>query len=71
VLAEWIERLGQDVETLVQAPVAWKEGPREVEIDEMKQAQLRALGYVVPTAGEGEEKGQPRRRRAERKWGDE
>lgn len=41
------EDLARELESFLEGGVAWGQTP-EIEIDEMKAAQLRALGYVVP-----------------------
>lgn len=66
-----IRDFAKDLETFVQAPVAWGETP-EIEIDEMHQAQLRALGYVVPAMGKPKpEEGEQQGAKAPRKWGED
>jgi arylsulfatase A-like enzyme len=76
--------LGQQLEAFLAQPVVWGEAP-EIEIDEMKQAQLRALGYVVnaapKAAGAGPEDGAadagadeepaPQVRRRPKRWGED
>ena len=62
--------LSADIAELVQKGVAWGETP-EIEIDEMKQAQLRALGSVVPRGGDQLEREDDERAPAPKKWGED
>ena len=43
---EWAAPLRIELESKMQEPLAWGE-PEDVELDEMRKSQLRALGYVV------------------------
>ena len=58
-----------DLEEFFEGGVAWGSTP-EIDVDEMHAAQLRALGYVVPSPNKAAAPQQPARP-ANRKWGDE
>ncbi len=64
--------MSKEVDAFLEAPIAWGETPT-IEIDAMREAQLRALGYVVHETGkrdpdrpEEAAAAQPRK-----KWGDD
>jgi arylsulfatase A-like enzyme len=75
VAADQSERavtLSKEIDAFLQPPIAWGETPT-IEIDAMREAQLRALGYVVhatpkrdPDKPEEQKTTQPRK-----KWGDD
>jgi arylsulfatase A-like enzyme len=45
-------QLGTEIDSMLALPSAWAETP-EIEIDEMRRAQLRALGYSLPAPDAG------------------
>jgi arylsulfatase A-like enzyme len=66
-------QMSQDVDSFLEAPIAWGETP-SIEIDAMREAQLRALGYVVhatkkrdPEGPDEQEAAKPRKK----KWGED
>jgi arylsulfatase A-like enzyme len=44
---EWLDDFRSEIESRLEQPIPWGESD-EVEVDDMKRGQLRALGYVIP-----------------------
>lgn len=64
--------ISEEVDEFLKAPIAWGETP-EIEIDEMREAQLRALGYVVHATRKRDPEGPDEQKAAipKKKWGDD
>jgi hypothetical protein len=64
---ETAERLLSSIDAFLAIPrTQWAEAP-EIEIDEMRKAQLRALGYALPGTQEGREQRRKAVRESKRK----
>jgi arylsulfatase A-like enzyme len=52
---DWVEPFRAEIESRLEQPIPWGE-TIEVEVDDMKRGQLRALGYVIPPGPAAETK---------------